>query len=217
MTSGRSWSAEQWSDRMFSDPLRAAMARRMIWRVEGSAPVLALPEVDGLRDAARRRVPVGAHDSVSIWHPADDRAEQGAWQKRLRAADVNQPIEQAWREVVLAEPDSPVLDLGRGLRVRQTAMRGFLLKRRWKVPFLGPYFEVPEATRELTPYGPIAVLELGYFDEHPESVVVWALSFRSVQETSLDARELPSVLVSEAARDVLGALKAGSEPQQASG
>lgn len=209
LTSGRSWSAEQWSDRMFSDPLRAAMARRMIWRVEGSAPVLALPEVDGLADVHGRRVPIGARDNVSIWHPADAPGSRGAWQERLRASDVDQPVDQAWREVVLADLDSPALDFAYGKRAKQTAMRGFLLNRGWKVPFLGPYFEVPEATRELTPHGPIAVLDRGWFEEDPENVAIWELDFRSVQDVPLDARDLPPALVSEAARDVLGAIRAG--------
>lgn len=34
MVSDRSWTIEQWATRMFADPLRAALARRLVWRFE---------------------------------------------------------------------------------------------------------------------------------------------------------------------------------------
>lgn len=148
MTSGRLWSVEQWVDRMFSDPLRAAMARRMIWRVEGDQDLLAIPGAEGLSDVEGRPAPISAGNIVSLWHPADRPAERDGWRERLQALGIVQPIEQAWREIVLADRESRVLAFAHGARVKQTAIRGFLLDRGWKVPFLGPYFEVPEATRE---------------------------------------------------------------------
>lgn len=83
------------------------------------------------------------------------------------------------------------------------------MRRGWRVPYLGPFFTVPEATRELAPGGPVAVLYLEGPDEEGR-VILGELGFESVQEHELDARELPPALVSEAARDVLGAVKAGT-------
>ena len=84
------------------------------------------------------------------------------------------------------------------------------MRRGWNVPYMGPWFTVPEATREMTRGGPIAVLHLDLPpDKDDERVVLCELGFRSVHARELDARELPPALVSEAARDVLGAAKAG--------
>jgi hypothetical protein len=84
------------------------------------------------------------------------------------------------------------------------------MRRGWNVPYMGPWFTVPEATRETTHGGPVAVLHLDLpSDEDDERVVLCELGFGSVDARELDARELPPALISEAARDVLGAAKAG--------
>ena len=64
----------------------------------------------------------------------------------------------------------------------------------------------------MTPAGPVAVLDLDWDKTSmgspvEERVIVQELRFVSVQRRSLDARELPPPVVSEAARDVLGAVK----------
>lgn len=92
--------------------------------------------------------------------------------------------------------------------MNQTPFRGFLLGRGWKVPYLGAYFEVPEGTRSIGPNEPVAVLFLDYDSEESDTLVVGQLAFRSVEDVELDARTLPPALVSEAARDALGAIAA---------
>jgi hypothetical protein len=72
---------------------------------------------------------------------------------------------------------------------------------------MGRWFFTPEATHEITRHGPIAVLELD-LDSDRDLVVVGPLSFRSAIGTELDARALPPSLVSEAARELLGAVAA---------
>lgn len=84
------------------------------------------------------------------------------------------------------------------------------MRRGWRVPYLGRWFAVPEATRELAPGGPIAVLHLEPGTDDDDRVVVRELAFWSVHRRELDARTLPPALVSEAALDVLGAVRAGS-------
>lgn len=209
MTTGRSWSLESWTERMFAEPLRATMARRLIWRVEEMGS-LAMPEADGLRDADGHPVRLPASTNLSIWHPADSAIEQRLrWQKRLATLAIVQPIDQAGREVTAADPESPILRAGTGALVRQRRLRGYLTSRGWHVPYLGRWFEVPEATFELQPGGPVAVLDLTVDDEEKDMVAVGELHFRSVQDEPLDARLLPPALVSDAARDVLGAVAAG--------
>jgi hypothetical protein len=93
-----------------------------------------------------------------------------------------------WRDVTLA--DHWALDVGAGAHLNKRAVRGFLMGRGWRVPYLGPFFAIAEATRELSPGGPTAVLQLQ--DELDERgrvvVVVVGLWFRSVLGEILDAQ-----------------------------
>lgn len=160
MVVGRSWTVGEWS-RMFADPLRAAMARRLVWEVHAEDGVhLVLPEADGLRDVAGDRVSVRACYTIELWHPARAPEQQALWRERLVELGVVQPIAQVDREVFLADPGSPTLAVAEAAHVDQTQLRGFLRARGWRMPYLGPWFHVPEATRLLTPHGPLAVLEM---------------------------------------------------------
>ena len=209
MVSGRSWSAEQWVVRMFGDPLRAALARRLVWRFEtDDSYFLALATDNGLEDVEGRRVELRLDANVELWHPADSPDVQEPWMRRATEIGLDQPVDQVSREVTLA--GARRLNIAEGAHVNQRAFRGFLMRRGWNVPYMGPWFTVPEATRETTHGGPVAVLQLDLpSDEGDERVVLCELGFRSVHARELDARELQPALVSEAARDVLGAAKAG--------
>ena len=99
-----------------------------------------------------------------------------------------------------------MLAVAYGARVEQHAFRGFLMRRGWNVPYLGRWFAVPEATRPLLPGGPVAVLHLEDGTDDAGRVTIGPLAFRSVHGRDLDARTLPRPLVSDAARDVRGAV-----------
>src|SRR5439155_4207763 len=99
---------------MFADPLRAALARRLVWRIDDG---LSLPEPDGLRNVGGRRVELRAGAIVGLWHPADDPASQQPWEERLVSLGTEQPIDQVAREVTLA--DAPLLAIAAGRRLRQ--------------------------------------------------------------------------------------------------
>jgi hypothetical protein len=80
---------------------------------------------------------------------------------------------------------------------------------------MGPWNFLPEATREVTPHGPVAVLDVGLDDpshDANELLVLGAMGFRSVLDADLDARELPRTIVSEAARDVFAAVAIAHHP-----
>lgn len=211
MSTGRSWSLEQWAVRLFADPLRAALARRLVWRFEGDGTEeLAVPFDTGLQDAAGERVVLPSDANVSLWHPAPGPDLQRAWRQRAAELGLDQPIDQIGREVTLADPDSSTLGIAAGVRLDQRAFRGFLMRRGWKVAYLGDFFTTPEATHELELGGPAAVLYLEPGTDDEGRVTLGELGFESVQGQHLDARELPPALVSEAARDVLGAAKAAT-------
>jgi hypothetical protein len=213
MIVGEPWTAEEWSVRMFGDPLRAAMARRLIWQLGHEAAVLVLPGADGLRDVDGELIGIHSQDRIALWHPADQPAAQDSWRRRLVTLGIQQPIEQADRDVTVADPRSAHLSLAFRERVGQRAFRGFLRNRGWCVPYMGNWFFIGEATKEVTPDGPTAVLDVDLDWEAAEPsdvVVIGDLRFRSQPDSQLDARDAPARVVSEAARDVLGAVAAGS-------
>ena len=218
MVSGRSWTVEEWATRMFADPLRAEMATRIVWRIGSTSPTLVVPTRAGLRDLDDRPVSVVSSDSIYLWHPVDDPEFQVRCKDRLDELGIDQAIAQAKRDVVLAEADSPRLSMAAGQRVLQRPFRGFLRSRGWDVPYMGRWFFIPEATREITHHGAIAVLDVDLdeaTDESEDVLVVGVLGFRSILDTDLDARELPRVVVSEAARDVLGAVAVARQSRPA--
>lgn len=207
MVEVRSWSLEEWIGGMFGDPLRAALATRLIWRIEETG-VLGLLGHDGLADVEGARIEPPPDTRIRIWHPAESTPEERRrWRERLEALGVDPPIDQATREVTLADPASPALSLTSGRRLPQRPFRGFLTNRGWRVPNLGNWFDIPEGTRELLPGGPVAVLHLEAEGDEDE-IVIGELAFSSAHDRDLDARLLPPIMVSEAARDVLGAIRA---------
>lgn len=110
------------------------MARRLIWRLERDNPLLVLPGEVGLHDVHGERAAIGLHERVALWHPADEPAAQDVWSGRLATLGVEQPIEQAAREVTLADPHSAQVSFAVGDRVQQRPFRGFLRSRGWDVP-----------------------------------------------------------------------------------
>ena len=138
---------EQWVARWFSDPLRAAAARRMIWCFD---EVPALPTPDGVRDVEGEPVQLAAVEFVALWHPAEWTSELvSAWQERLGALGIVQPVEQAAREVVGVGRFFGLCDeIG---WLDQTRMRAFLHGRGWKVPWLGRFDYVPYAHTPAVP------------------------------------------------------------------
>jgi len=84
------------------------------------------------------------------------------------------------------------------------------MRRGWRVPYLAPFDAVPEATRTLERGGPTAALQLPDEIDERCRVVILGLWFRSLLGEVLDAQALPPAVVSEAARDVLGAVAAAT-------
>jgi hypothetical protein len=131
----------------------------------------------------------------------------------LATFGVEQPIEQAAREVTLADPRSAQVSFAVGELLEQRPFRRFLRSRGWEVPYMGRWSFIGEATREVTRHGPIAVLEVDIdweFAVEADVIRVGDLRFRSVLGADLDSRTLPPAIVSEAARDVVGALAAAT-------
>ncbi|RIV39359.1 DUF4132 domain-containing protein [Micromonospora radicis] len=98
----RTWTLAGWRQRYLDHPLVGALARRLLWLVDG-VPC-------GWADGALRTVddsPVTAVDDaqVRIWHPIGRPvAEVVGWREWLERHRVVQPFKQAHREVYLLTP-----------------------------------------------------------------------------------------------------------------
>ncbi|MBX3030843.1 MAG: DUF4132 domain-containing protein [Chloroflexi bacterium] len=223
----RSWTAEAWREHYLQHPLTAALARRLIWQVEGSTDGAdgtsgadggawtCVPHADGWlwSDGAQRELP--DHAQVTLWHPARASvAEVQAWRERLLATRIRQPFKQAWREVYLLTPAeettatysnrfaSHILDY--------PVARALMGARRWASNYLGPFDGGFEgiARRDFPAHDLRAAF---YHDAVEEGVDVvqhcatdqvrfWRLSDRA--ETPVALTEIPPLVLSEAMRDV---------------
>ena len=132
--------------------------------------MLVLPGTDGLRDVDSEADRIHSQDRIALWHPADQPAAQESLRRRLVTLGIQQPIEQADRDVTVADPRSAHLSFASGERVGQRAFRGFLRNRGWCVPYMGHWFFIGEATKEVTPDGPTAVVDVDLDWEVPEAV-----------------------------------------------
>jgi hypothetical protein len=95
----RRWVLAAWRERFLDHPLVGTLARRLLWRVDGTACGWG----DGaLRTLAGAEVTAADSAEVELWHPVDaDPAQVLAWRDWLERYGVVQPFKQAHREVYL--------------------------------------------------------------------------------------------------------------------
>jgi hypothetical protein len=146
------------------------------------------------------------HGAGAAVAPRVERSRRGGGVAReLARLGVTQPVEQAARDVVDdARFDGLCEEIG---WLDQSRMRAFLRGRGWHVPWLGRFFQVPEARRELFAGGPSAVLGLEWREEDGRVTPTW-LAFETVTEDAILVGDLPATWLSEIGRDVLGAAAA---------
>jgi hypothetical protein len=152
LASTRAWLEPIWRARYADHPIGRIFGRRLIWTI--SQPVgpgaSTIPDGGGWLGADGRRLQAGAKSEVRLWHPADaDGAEISAWRANLAAANHEQPIRQADREVV--RPLARDLGLAADRRfagrvVDHGQLRALLRGRGWAVPALGAWDQGDEAT-----------------------------------------------------------------------
>jgi hypothetical protein len=96
----RTWSYETWRERYLDHGLVGAIARRLIWTLDGVSVI----HPDGRltrHDSSPPPSPTPA-SSVRLWHPVDaDPSEVHAWRRFLEEREITQPFKQAHREVYL--------------------------------------------------------------------------------------------------------------------
>jgi hypothetical protein len=156
MGTGKIWAWPVFGERYLEHPVVGAVARKVIWVVDGTAAVW----VGGKwRDVGGKVVEAGEKAVVGVWHPIGRPVgEVLAWRERLEKLEIVQPFKQAYREVYLlteAELRTRTYSnrfAGHVIRQHQfhalAALRGWRNKLRLMVDA-----EYPPATKELPEYG----------------------------------------------------------------
>jgi hypothetical protein len=95
----KTWPIEEWRERYLDHPLVGTIARRLVWRVDGTACLFVDGQPTDLHGAPHS---LGASAEVMLWHPIGSSiAEVTAWRRVLEERGVTQPFKQAHREVYL--------------------------------------------------------------------------------------------------------------------
>ncbi|KAB1907911.1 DUF4132 domain-containing protein [Micromonospora sp. AMSO1212t] len=94
----RSWTVEQWRERFLDHPLARALARRLVWTVDGVACCWA---GEALRTVDAAVFEPADDATVRLWHPVLDPDAVGPWRDFLTRHAITQPFKQAHREQYL--------------------------------------------------------------------------------------------------------------------
>ncbi|WCN82638.1 DUF4132 domain-containing protein [Micromonospora sp. LH3U1] len=204
----RAWTVEQWRERFLDHPLARALARRLIWTVDGVACCwggAALRTVDDEvfepADAA----------TVRLWHPVDDTSAVGSWRDFLARHAITQPFKQAHREQYLltdAERTTGTYSNRFAAHiVRQHRLNALLSRRGWSyvrhrndgASYDAPWLALPdwELRAELN----IAGIDDGE-DLTFDTMSTDQLRITREDGTPVPLEQVPAVVLSEVMRDV---------------
>ncbi|KAB8182153.1 DUF4132 domain-containing protein [Microbispora catharanthi] len=128
-TVDRAWPYEEWARYYRDHPITGAVARGLIWEVDGRSSLPAEAEP-------------GSH--VRLWHPARATVEEVvAWRETVTERRLRQPFKQAFREIYLrtpAEERTRVYSNRFAAHIVDHPRLYALLKERdWQTNWLGPF------------------------------------------------------------------------------
>ncbi len=111
--SGRNWSWDDWRSRWLDHPLAGALARRLVWRLEGAEePRQIAWDGEALRDRHGAIVAESPDTRVRLWHPLMSRDDEIAhWRGFLMARRIVQPFAQAHRQLYPLTPAERVTEV----------------------------------------------------------------------------------------------------------
>jgi hypothetical protein len=150
------WPLEEWRQRYCDHPLVGTIARRLIWRVDGTPALFLDGEPTDVEGAAL--VPARS-PQITLWHPIGC-AVDGimAWRRRIEAVGVTQPFKQAHREIyVLTDAERNTGSYSNRFAahiLRQHQFNALCATRGWKNKLrLMVDDSYPPATKELPQWG----------------------------------------------------------------
>lgn len=219
----RSWPFSVWRDRYLDHPLISSLARRLIWRFQGSGfDVLGIAP-DGKPVDIEDRTIHGLDDNtaVRLWHPLDSGLSAiEAWREYLVSHEIQQPFKQAYREVYI------VTDAERVTRTYSNRFAAHILKqyqcaalmrqRGWRYSLQGYFDSINTPSLSLPSAGLVArfAVDVPYFDGGQDANYVsdTGIAFYVVTDqvrfeqqdgsVPVPLEEVPPRLFSEVMRDI---------------
>jgi hypothetical protein len=170
--SRRQWTVTDWRAQFLDHPLVGTLARRLIWRVDGTVCCWADGALRNLAGDDLGAAPTAnAAGVVELWHPVDESPERiVAWRDWLERHGIVQPFKQAHREVYLltpAEQDTGTYSNRFAAHLlKQHQFHALAALRGWRNQLrLAVDDSYPPATRELPAWGLRAEYWIGGFTD----------------------------------------------------
>ncbi len=138
MVEGRSWSAQDFRERIAGHPLLTHLSRRLVWEAspkKGAARCFRVTEDGSLSDEHDRSFTLEDGASVRLAHPARTPSVTTTWAKLFADYELLQPFPQVGREVhTIAKAESAAKSLTRtaGIVVAPKKFIGVLESRGWE-------------------------------------------------------------------------------------
>ena len=223
----REWTVQVWHERYLHHGLVGALARRMIWTIDGRGVIC--PDGRLLTCDGSRLPSPGPNAAVRIWHPVDaDPGEVKAWRRFLEDREITQPFKQAHREVYLltaAEQQTRTYSNRFAAHIlRQHQMAALARGRGWRYALQGAWDSADEnAVLEL----PQHHLTVSFWVERPWDTEDWndsgvfnhvlsdQVRFSDPDGEPLPLETIPTRVLSEVMRDVdlfVGVTSIGNDP-----
>jgi hypothetical protein len=220
----RTWDFSNWRERYLLHPVVSALARRLIWKIDGHAAVF---HGDTATDAQGQTIECEPQLRVQLWHPIDCKPEEVlAWRNRVDALEITQPFKQAHREIyVVTDAELRTRTYSNRFAahiLNQSQFRALALARGWERPLLGGWDCGNETANRKLPGG--WQVEFWIDGAGPEHSPTGALLYIATDQVRFhregDAEpvqlsQVPPLIFSEAMRDVdlfIGVASVGNNP-----
>ena len=218
----RSWTVEQWRERLLDHPLARTLARRLVWTVDGVACCWA---GEALRTVDDTVFEPADDATVRLWHPVLDPDAVGPWREFLTRHAITQPFKQAHREQYLltdAERATGVYSNRFAAHiVRQHRLNALLSRRGWSyvqhrndgASYNLPWLALPD-------WGLRAELGVAGIEHRDDDLVFDTMGtdqlfFIRGERLPVPLAQVPPVVLSEVMRDVdlfVAAAGVGADP-----
>ncbi len=212
MTSGRTWSATDFEERIVAHPLLIHLARRLVWIADGKTFRVAEDRTFADENDESFELPDAAR--VRLAHPAREGKALLPWSRVFTDYAIVQPFEQLGRAThVIAESEREALELTRvgGIKVPAKKVLGFLEARGFRrdnAGFVGGFLR--DAGDHLTVRVPLSTaIEMQYLDSMTDpSINAPSLSNKTGEKVPFG--QLDPVAFSELVRDLEALRSVGS-------
>jgi hypothetical protein len=207
----RSWTYSDWNANHLQHPLRAPVARALVWRIGGTT---VMAEAETFTDLGGNICTFAPDSPVQLWHPVSSEIDEVLqWRARIVARGIMQPIKQAHREVyVLTDAERETRTYSNRFAahiLRQYQFRALCHARRWRCSLMGGWDGWDMPSRDIPRQALRAEYHVEVLDWGVPTNSAAPLHIRSDEVRFLDAQwqsvpldQISPIVFSEVMRDV---------------